>query len=262
MSAARNSPKTWSDALGRRLLIPLPREALVELFRHVSDTAGEDEISRTQRFRRILTAARDTPEIRRAIMAAWRQQHGAIVAAAELVPIEGSQEQCERLLRAFRGEEVLLELITDPRDDGWQLAEWVIDNLPSPSARRELRAVLDDLSVPDAPTVAGTVVRVVVFGGHPRDASKMSRRMFDQSPCDVRWRPCEKSQGSPDDKDLHDAMCGADAVILVSGMVSHNIMHIVKRYVQAHKVPWKAVSKATDPQLRSALSELFPNLMD
>ena len=56
-------------------------------------------------------------------------------------------------------------------------------------------------------------------------------------------------------------MCGADAVILVTSMVSHNIMRIVKRYVQEHDIPWMVVNKATDAQLKSALGALFPDLI-
>ena len=87
----------------------------------------------------------------------------------------------------------------------------------------------------------------------------MNRRLFEGSPFVVRWKPCEKNQGSPDDKDLIAAMAHAHAVILVTTMVSHNIMRIVKRFAQENGIPLKIVTKATDLQLRYALSELFPD---
>lgn len=254
----------WSDELGRALLASLELGQLVDLR---AELTGIGEFSATgsaaHRMGELIELAREDPRLQRRIMDVWRSSHAALVAAVELVSVETSREKCEAVLGQFEPELVLLELITDTRDAGWELAEWVVASLPSPEARSALSSRLKQLAAPRTSVTSSSEpeLRIVIFGGHPRDESKMSRRLFDGSPFDVRWKPCEKHQSSPDDRTLTEAMAHADGVILVTSMVSHNVMHLVKRYVQQQGIPWKVVTKATDLQLKLALHELFPAQM-
>ena len=103
-------------------------------------------------------------------------------------------------------------------------------------------------------------IRVVIFGGHVRDERKMTRRLFERSPFEIRWKPFEKGARNPDARELEDAVSHAEAVLLVTSMVSHNIMRIVKRLTQQAGIPFRAITKATDTQLKSVLAELFPQI--
>ena len=197
----------------------------------------------------VLDKARADPSWQQAVRQAWRDEHWAVIAATEIVSVESSLERCQRMLSQFGAEEILLELLTDPREDGLQLADWIIGNVPCESARRDLKAVLDEV-LGDLPAAScqpeEKVIRVVIFGGHQRDESKMTRRLFGNSVFDVRWHPCEKSQGSPDGKMISQAIEHADGVILVTTMISHNVARLAKQLAEQLAVPWRVVSKATD----------------
>ena len=67
-------------------------------------------------------------------------------------------------------------------------------------------------------------VRVVIFGGHVRDPIKMTERLFQSSAFEMRWKPFEKGAAVPSVKTISEAMTSADAVLLVTTMVSHNII--------------------------------------
>jgi hypothetical protein len=103
--------------------------------------------------------------------------------------------------------------------------------------------------------------RVVIVGGNPRGEEKMARRLFAASPFDVRWQTFEKKQGgAPLQKVVAGVLRRADAVILVTGVLSHVLMYQVKDCAQRYGTPWRCVERATDKQLQAALNELFPEL--
>jgi hypothetical protein len=154
-----------------------------------------------------------------------------------------------------------LELITDEHDDGWELARWVVENVESPARRNELASILDEWSsfgdqVEGAPALQASG-RVVIFGGHTRDPKKMTRRLFEGSDLEVRWKTCSKGQGDPREDDIREWMAYADAVVVIIGMVSHNVMKAVKLYAQKNHIPFITVEKATENRLRTVLNELF-----
>jgi hypothetical protein len=265
MDDANPASVVWSAELASDLLRSLPEDAIDGLLGphaagwHASQ-AGEK--AERERHQQLIARSLDEAVLQRAIQQAWRQQHFDLVAAAQFISIDGPAEQCESLLSQFAADEILLELITDDQVDGWALAQWTVENVQSELLRRELGELLrrwsgetDRLT---KPTQVVTRRRIVIFGGHQRDESKMNRRLFEDSLFDVRWKPCEKTQGKPNDKDLIDAMAHADAVILVTSMVSHNIMGTVKRYTGENNIPLRMVGKATDLQLRNVLEELYP----
>lgn len=249
----------WSDELGRALLRSMDPQRLADLHA-VSTGFGAGEPAAARLTPDLLELARKNARFRAQIMESWRSAHADVVEAAALVSVESSREQCEALLAQFDAEDVLLELITDTRGAGWELAEWVVGSLPSAEVRSSLARRLQELASTSTPAHLPTErpLRIVIFGGHPRDESKLARRLFAGSEFEVRWKPCEKHFSAPDDRSLSEAMAHADGVILVTNMISHNVMHLVKRYVQQHEIPWRAVTKATDLQLTRALRELFP----
>lgn len=252
-----DSPTFWTDALGRRLLASLSEAARSRLLQSAGGAVDENGCVA------LLDRARSDPMWQQAVRQAWRDEHWAVIAATEIVSIESSVEQCQRMLSQFGAEEILLELLTDAREDGPELAEWIIANVPCQSARQDLQAAFDEVlsDLPEATNPPSEPVRrVVIFGGHQRDESKMTRRLFGDSVFDVRWKPCEKSQGSPDGKLISQAIEHADAVILVTTMISHNVARLTKQLADQRGVPWLAVPKATHKQLTVALKELFPDV--
>lgn len=255
----------WSDRLAEVLLRGMSREDLSKL-RQAADltscpspiTAGDAECHG------LVERSRANESLQLAIMQRWRQLNAEMVAAVGHLPLDGcSAEQCEAMLGHFGAENVLLELITDePHDDG-TLTQWAIENFPHENSRRTLTAILQrwfdaDHDQAEWAHQTGPQRRIVIFGGHHRDENKMNERMFDNSRFDVRWKQCDKSRGTPDDKLLHEALTTADAAIVVISMVSHNVMIIVRRYAKKHGIAFRTVTKATDAQLQAVLDELFP----
>jgi hypothetical protein len=265
MSVSAQVLSRWSDALARALISSLTADQLEE-FSSVCDCDDglAERASMSADFDPIIARVRDDADVRDALKRAWRLAHSDVVAAGELISIENSMAQCEAMLSRFGAEQIVLELLTDEHDDGWELASWVTENVGHDSVRRELSAILNRLSEdppePSGPaSLPGHIIRVVIFGGHQRDENKLSRRLFENTPFDVRWKPCEKNQGSPDDKELNEALKHADAAIIVTNLVSHNVMYNVKRFARENGIAWKCVTKATEAQLRVAFGELFPD---
>lgn len=254
----------WSDELSQAILSSLSDEQVERLLREFANEAGGSILANGDRDE-LLARCRTDSTMRMVTMSAWRQAHPDVIAAAQFVAIDRSAEQCAAITGQFSAEEILLELITDEEDDGWALARWTVDNVPDIGLRREFAALLERWSGAaesiNRPSDSEATFRIVIFGGHQRDESKMERRLFENSPFEVRWKPCEKNQGSPDDRDLNAAMAHVDAVLLVTTMVSHNIMRIVKRFTQENGIPLRMIPKATDQQLRVALTEIFPSVV-
>ncbi len=189
-------------------------------------------------------------------MQSWRAAHPEVVSATERLAIEELAAQCHVLLTRFDAQEILLSLITDENDDGWELAEWFVSSLRSESQRRTFERVLQRWAS-GSTALPQRVTKVVIVGGHPRDESKTTRRLFARSAFEIVWKTGEKSQRW---ETISEVLRCADAAIIITGMVSHTLMESVKRCANLHGVPWKCVSKATDSQLKTALTELFPNV--
>jgi hypothetical protein len=190
-------------------------------------------------------------------MRAWRLANPEVAAATEQAWTEGAAAACARMCQAFDGEDVLLALLTDEFDDGWELAAAFVDRVPGDGQRLALRAALRHLA--GDPCGAARRPRVVILGGHPRDESKLARRLFGAGPFEVRWKTFEKRQGSPPvQKLLVNTLRHADGAIIVTGLASHVLVYLVKEWAPRCGIPWRCVTKATDRQLLAALKELFP----
>ena len=89
----------------------------------------------------------------------------------------------------------------------------------------------------------------------------MGQRLFETSPFEVRWRTFEKKpSGGVVQKAVVSVLRHADAVLIITGMASHALMHFARDCAQRSGIPWKCIDKATDKQLKAALGELFPEL--
>jgi hypothetical protein len=202
--------------------------------------------------------AREDVALRHATMRAWREAHGEVVAAAQMIHLAAGEDsaQADALLAHFAAEDVLLELVTDEHDDGWQLAAEFVEQVSGEPVRERLRMLLAGWAA-DVPRTDQSL-RVVIFGGHPRDETRLAP-LFAGGPFELRWRIWEKRQGdSVDTRLVTDALTSADAAIIVTGMASHNIMELVRRFAKKRELPWTCIEKATDTQLKAALNELFP----
>jgi len=260
----------WTDHLALAFLESIANDTLVELVADEQDITGAENAPTNDPAAWLQSHSRNRGQLQLAIMRAWRQANTEVVSAAQLIAIDSSAEHCEAMLRQFSASDLLLELITGDRDDGWELASWVADNVKNESVRRELSAILQDWSTSDVTSsdVTGNSpdletqpkVRVVIFGGHVRDGQKMTERLFEGSPFEVRWRPFEKGTGVPTIKVINEATANSDAALVVTTMVSHAIMQMVKRSVRDTGIQFLAIPKATDIHLTAALGKLFPDI--
>ena len=176
--------------------------------------------------------------------------------AADLAAMETSAEQRRAIIGQFGHEQLLLELVTEPHEDGHELAKWFVATFPDEAIRRQMSTFLDRVfeNEANAPRIPpGTVANVVIFGGHPQDASKMERH-FVNSRFHVRWEICDKTS---DNKTILDAMTSANLVILVTSMVSHNVMLAARRHAHKLGIDFCTVAKATETQLGKVLRDYF-----
>ena len=248
--------RQWSDELAFRLVEALARnqaaQSSLECLKGCEDPSHLNSL---------INRLRKDSSLQKKIVTIWRKQHSDLVSESKFMSLETTTERCGWMLRRFGAENIVIELLTDP-EVGWKMTEWIVNNLHRPSDREQFRAMLHELSCDRDLTVNEPTdgPRIVIFGGHVRDEQKMKDRLFANTTYDVRWKICEKKEnGAPDDRELHHAMHQADAVLIVTSLISHGVMHIVKRFAQKHNIPWKTVHKATIRQLKDALDELFPD---
>ena len=256
----------YSNALARSILAGLPSGQIKALLNDLSAERSDSTSQGDDDGDALLELCRSSPAVFQTIKQSWRQANAEVVFAAKLVPLDGPCEQCRAIVGQFGAEAVLLELLTDDRSGGWDVVEWVVDNIKNEDVRRECVALLGAWSRQDesakSPEYADgqKPIRVSIFGGHPRDASKMNRRLFDDSPFAVSWHVYDKTHGDPDDREIAAAVAGSHAVILVTTRLSHNVMYGVKRFTQRQQIAMLTVKQATDRQLRAALAKLYPQL--
>jgi hypothetical protein len=212
------------------------------------------------RLRRELSLrARDDGSLQRAVRQAWRAVHADVVAAAQLVHLSLAEAsaQSESLAAHFSAEDILLELLTDDHDDGWQLARELVAELRGEGLRQQFESLLTAWA---SESSTKKLARVVIFGGHPRDESRLGP-LFESGPFELRWKVCERRQGDSADRGLvSDALASADAAIIVTGMTSHNVMELARGFAKQRGLRWRCVEKATEGQLTAALEEMFPEL--
>ncbi len=202
--------REWSDALAARLLDGLSDEQLAAMLSPSNNgalfSAGQ-QFPAAQLRQELVRLAGSDHGWRVALCRAWRGAHEELVAAARMVG-EAAPDLtagCAALVQSFSPEELVLELLTDESDAGWQLVDAYLDLLESVPLRRQLAEAAARLRA-DQPVPVRRQGRVVVFGGHPRDESKLRRRLLAQGSFDVRWKTCEKSHGDPDDVTLTEAL--------------------------------------------------------
>ena len=187
----------------------------------------------------------------------WRDAHRELCELMSELPLGSAPEQLIACCEQFGGAAVLLEMITDPHDDGWELAMWTVHHLPPSPVRAELDRLLSSWDAG-----AGHVLeskpdrRVAVFGGHPRDESKFQDHQFAEANVSLIWNTFEKSGGAPDQRTIERSMQTADAVVVVTKLVSHNVMQMVKRSTKMLDVPFYCIEKATASQLERVIREI------
>jgi hypothetical protein len=243
----------WPFGLSHALIASLPDEDIEEL--------ADGFETRQTAANYLMSQSRRDSTLRRSIIERWRMHRPDLISESDFMPVETSIERCEWMVSSFGMQDILIEMITDDKV-GWGLTEWTIDNLGGEADRSLFRKVFHELSNDNAPQLDRneTTPRIVIFGGHVRDEQKIRRRIFDQINCDAKWKLFEKrDNGTPDERIVIDAMSNADAVLVITSMISHVVMHMVKRFAQKHDIPWMAIPKATDLHIKSALNELFPN---
>jgi hypothetical protein len=244
----------WSDELARALVDAIGTDALRSWLG--GDLKDGQRAARPWLRRALVARCWNSRRQRRSLERLWRAHHEEVVDAVDFVGTHGSAEQYRVLLGRFGPADVLLAMITAD-DDGWELARWFVECQPSDEHRAALRATMQAWLEPALEPCAAAAARIVIFGGHTRDPSRLTRRLFGDSPFLVQWRAEEK--GCPQaQRDVRDALQRADAALIITSRVSHSFMRQVKQQAQKYGVPFRCVVKSTVNQLTAALAELFP----
>jgi hypothetical protein len=253
----------WCDALGRALLASLPEEAIVKHWGPIPADPTDPPGRPGDRLRQdLLNWARQDDEVRRWALGAWREAHPDVVAAADQAVIEGLAGDAARSLALFPPEDAVLALLTDEFDDGRELATTFARRVGDGGQRRALLGALARLAA-DGGGAGRRRVRVVIIGGRERDESTLGPRLFEDGPFDVRWRAFEKKSGSGGvQKEVAGVLRNAEAAIIITGMASHMLAHYAKDCAKRFGLRWRCVERASDPLLKGALDEMFPELTD
>lgn len=248
--------KPWSDALARTLLDALSDEELASAWGMITPQGAG-----ALRAELCAWASGDV-EVRRWIAAAWRDHHEQLVYETESYAPEELAERVESLCERFGAKALIVAWLTDEAAHGSDLADTFIQHIVSARHRHLLSDALRRLtgtieSVPQA------VKRVVVFGGHPRDAANLDEPLSNLGPFDIRWETFERTGagGSADTRSIATALLGADAAIIVLGMASHALASVVRSHTRASGIPCRTINRATRRQLTESLSGLFPECL-
>lgn len=247
---------TWTEDLAQALLMAVSNDKLIAEWGPPAGACCGPALSASASRRQLIAWARSDEPVRRWIVQAWRAEHTALIDVTAPLDIEELARQSAELLKSYEAHDLLLALLTDEHDDGRELADRFVQSLESDGEQRRFRTLLARLTSAPALTPERRA-RVVIFGGHPRDESKMSRRLFEHSPFDVVWKTCHQPGEAPS-KVLTDSLRYADAVIVITSMASHALAERAKRHANVRRIPWRCIGKATDAQLKVALAELFP----
>lgn len=245
----------WSRRLAHDLLTELSREQVCSLMAMSGDV---DQIREMVADRSVSDA-----KLQKRLGAMWRATHEEIIAAVELLAVDVNKAHCSAIVQHFGASALLLEEVTADMENARFNVQWLLENAADPATRTQLEAVISRWEARDllAPIFASRVsnpIRLVVLGGHVRDARKMENRLFADSPFQVSWYTFEKGQASQSTRAVDEAVGRAQAVLLVTSMVSHTLMRVAKRLAGDYGIPFRAIDKATDTHLLGALRELFP----
>lgn len=252
----------WSARLALALVGDLADSAVIALAKQLPalDSATPTTELRLLR-RRIVDQSSRSPELRGALMRGWRESKPELLAEVirELASCSDPSIATGALLQRFTARDILLEMITDPNDQGWTVAEEWVTALRADRLRSEFATVLREFADPSGldESPAQKRIRVVIFGGHPRDESELAARIFPNGPFDIRWKASERL-GVQVRHVVTSSLNFADGAIVVTCRVSHEVMHAVKRHCQIYNLPVEIVVKATQVQIKQALRTMFP----
>ena len=99
------------------------------------------------------------------------------------------------------------------------------------------------------------------MGGHPRDQVKLSPRLFEGGPLEVRWKTFEKKPSSGIvRRAVADTLRHCDAALIVTGMASHALTQVSRAYAERRGIIWRCIQKATERHVKASLREMFPDL--
>lgn len=248
--------KRWSQKFCDAILADLPEE---ELLAFSQEIVGADlaSISAASNRDQLASVVHGSQVVQTQLMSVWRDAHAELCLWMSSLPLRSSPDQLLACCERFSEAAVLLEMITDPHDDGWELASWTVRDLPPSSVRSELERLLTSWDTGAGEDVAPkSDCRIVVFGGHPRDESKFYDHQFAAANVTLTWNTFEKGRGTPDQRTIEQSMQTADAVIVVTKLVSHNVMQMVKRSANALDIPFCYIDKATASQLERVIREI------
>jgi hypothetical protein len=235
-------PWPWSDALAHRLLGDLKKADVDEL-------CGENgPRSQTARRADLATRAVGDPAVRRALARRWRSRERAVVeATVDFFPEEIASN--EMLLAQHGVDRILLALLTES-EEGGEEATALRESLPAGPFRERAERFWQEL-FGEEPEGG---LEVVIVGGDPREAETIGE-VGRRHGMKLRWLPCAKGKG----RLATDALTGihaADAMVVVTGRISHSVMHQAKNVARARGIPCVFTAKATRKQLGDALERL------
>ena len=195
---------------------------------------------------------------RQQLATGWRGRNEDLVAELERRSTEELGKDAAALMRRFGDEAVLLGLVTDPDESPSALALTFLHGLPGAQGKKAWKT-WRKLQPPTEPEASvGRHRRVVIIGGHPRETRVADE--LDSEGLALDWRVCIKGRGRASEQRALRRIAGADAVVVVTGRVSHSVMERARRTADELRIPCHFVERATARQLAGVLREITHSL--
>lgn len=251
--AGRDGPLTpiaWSEPIRVALLAAVPAAELVRAF----GTASDDESAAEALRRELGEGAKQDAELRAWLWSSWRrEQRGLVDALARLFSGHGDAEFAA-LLRQHGAPTLALAVLSEPGEEPGELVDEALAQLVGAGERKALRSAFERWLAPERPEAA-IRGRLIVIGGHPRERERVEALL---GPCaaDLKWIPAVKGTGRGEARLSLSAVSPADTVLIVTGRVSHTIMHSARREADAQGARCHFVEQLTERQVERLLADI------
>jgi len=187
-------------------------------------------------------------------MEAWRGCEADVVAATERLAPEELAREWPALARRHGDERLLLSLLSEADEDTEEGVELLLAALPGGTSRKRVAALRDALLV-EAPAASG--LRLAIVGGHTTERTRVVA-LAARHGCRVAWIPAGKERGfGPAQTALGD-LASCDAVLVVTGRISHTLMRGARRAAERLAVPCLFLERLSERQVAEALATLQP----
>lgn len=243
-------PLAWSEPLTEALISALPPTTLGSSF-----GASSDDPAELEELRALLRAeARDDPALRAWLWSRWRAEQRSLVEELDRMHSGRGRRDLTELLRLHGAQSVALAVLSEPGEEPSALIEESLARLRHAGDRKELAEAFERW-LPATPAPAPIARRLIVIGGHPRERLRVET-LLGPLTHELKWVPAVKGTGRGEAQLSLTAVSAGDTVLIVTGRVSHSIMHSARKAADDQGASCHFVEALTERQIHELLKQL------